>query len=88
MAVAGPPETAAEFTLTEGERRHPLWLRLSAYFELRLRDARGKNDGPLNELETAALRGQIKLLKGLIALGHDSPSDGYGIGTREVASRF
>ena len=88
MALAGPPETAAEFTLTDGERRHPLWGRLSAYLELRLRDLRGRNDGPLNELETATLRGQINCLKGLSALGDDPPSDGYGIGTREIASRF
>lgn len=78
----------SDFALTDGERHHPLWTRLSAHLTERLRELRGRNDGPLNELETATLRGQINCLKGLIALGHDSPSDGYGIGTREVASRF
>ena len=78
----------SDFALTDGERHHPLWTRLSAHLTERLRELRGRNDGPLNELETATLRGQINCLKGLIALGDDPPSDGYGIGTREVASRF
>lgn len=78
----------SDFALTDGERHHPLWTRLSAHLTERLRELRGRNDGPLNELETATLRGQINCLKGLIALGDDPPIDGYGIGTREVASRF
>ena len=78
----------SDFALTDGERHHPLWTRLSAHLTERLRDLRGRNDGPLNELETATLRGQINCLKGIIALGDDPPTDGYGIGTREVASRF
>ena len=78
----------SDFALTDGERHHPLWTRHSAHLTERLRELRGRNDGPLNELETATLRGQINCLKGLIALGDDPPIDGYGIGTREVASRF
>ena len=78
----------SDFALTDGERHHPFWTRLSAHLTERLRELRGRNDGPLNELETATLRGQINCLKGLIALGDDPPIDGYGIGTREVASRF
>ena len=78
----------SDFALTDGERHHPLWTRLSAHLTERLRELRGRNDGPLNELETATLRGQINCLKGIIALGDDPPTDGYGIGTREVASRF
>lgn len=42
----------------------------------KLREARGRNDGPLSEMETAMLRGQIKTLKGLIELGDDPPNDG------------
>ena len=78
----------SDFALTDGERHHPLWTRLSAHLTERLRELRGRNDGPLNEIETATLRGQINCLKGIIALGDDPPIDGYGIGTREVASRF
>ena len=78
----------SDFALTDGERHHPLWTRLSAHLTERLRELRGRNDGPLNELETATLRGQINCLKGIIALGDDPPTDGYGIGTREIASRF
>lgn len=62
-----------EFALTEGERHHQLWQRLSAHFEARLRELRGKNDGPLNEIETATLRGQINLLKAIIRLGDEPP---------------
>lgn len=65
--------SANEFILTDGERRHPLWLRLKAHFEEKMLEARGKNDGPLSEADTATLRGQIKCLKGLIALGDEMP---------------
>lgn len=64
------------FTLSDGERVHPLWIRLKAHLEDRLRIARGRNDGPLHEIETASYRGQIKLLKALIGLGDDPPPTG------------
>ena len=78
----------SDFALTDGERHHPLWTRLSAHLTERLRELRGRNDGPLNEIETATLRGQINTLKGIIALGDGPPSDGYSAGPRGIASRF
>jgi hypothetical protein len=50
-----------------------LWLRLSAHLEDRLAACRVKNDRDMPEEETAALRGEIKTLKGLIALGAERP---------------
>lgn len=65
------------FELTEGEKSHPLWRRLRAHMEDRLAGHRVRNDdGSMTETQTAALRGQIKCLKGLIALGDDRPLTG------------
>ena len=65
------------FDLTEGEKAHPLWRRLKAHLAAKLDGCRARNDDPaLTESETAALRGQIKTLKGLIALGDDRPLTG------------
>lgn len=65
--------TDAPFILTEGEKSSPLWMRLKEHLETKLREARGKNDGPQSETETATLRGQIRTLRGLIALDEESP---------------
>ena len=63
-----------QFMLSDGERHHPLWLRLSAHLKQKLEIARAQNDNPkLPESETAALRGQISTLKSLIALGDTPP---------------
>ncbi len=67
-------DPAAPFTLTDGERTHPLWLRLTAHLTDKLNTARIKNDDAgLTELETASLRGQIKCLRALIGLGTSRP---------------
>ena len=64
------------FELTDGERHHPFWMRLVAHLGEELRQLRGRNDGPLTEIETATLRGRIQCLKSLIALGDVPPHDG------------
>jgi len=62
------------FVLEDGERRHPLWARLKAHLTERLAQCRIRNDrATLTEQETAALRGEIKALKGIIALGDEPP---------------
>lgn len=61
------------FELTDGERHHPLWTRLSAHLSEKLAQLRVKNDGALTEQETATLRGEINCLKRVIALGHEPP---------------
>ena len=61
------------FALTEADKFSPLWLRLSHFLADTLDDARKRNDSSLTETETAFLRGQIRLLKRLLALEHDRP---------------
>ena len=66
-----PPET---FSLTETDKATHLWLRLTQHFEKRLADARVRNDNPeLGEFQTATLRGEIRVLKGILQLGADRP---------------
>lgn len=61
-------EPVTPFELSQGERSHPLWTRLKRQFEDMLAARRKKNDGPLNQFDTAALRGEIKILRALIDL--------------------
>jgi hypothetical protein len=63
-----------EFQLTEGERSHPLWMRLKSHLQDRLAAARLQNDHLSNgEPDTAAQRGKIACLKSIIGLGDDRP---------------
>jgi hypothetical protein len=62
-----------DFDLSEHDKAQGLWLRLRAHLEDRLAAARVRNDGALSESETAMLRGEIKTLKRIIALGDDRP---------------
>ena len=62
------------FTLTPHDKASGLWLRLKAHFEDRLAAARTRNDGlGLSDTDTAALRGEIRTLKGLLSLDVDRP---------------
>lgn len=72
-AVNKDPEI---FELTDGERIHPLWARLTDHFETQLQMLRQKNDNPQSEMETATLRGRIAALKAVLALGDDQPPTG------------
>lgn len=64
-----------DFRLTESDKASALWLRLREHFEQRLTGARLRNDDPtLDPAATAALRGEIKVLKLLTRLDADRPS--------------
>lgn len=54
------------------EAQSALWLKLKGYMNEQLDLARRKNDGNLDQFETARLRGRIAALKELIAL-EESP---------------
>ncbi len=54
--------------LTAGDRQSALWRKLRKHLEQRLQDLRKKNDGNLSELATAALRGEIRAIKRMLAL--------------------
>ena len=63
------------FTLSEGERHSPLWMKLAEYFQEKIDIAHGKLEGEITEQQTAQWRGHIRCLKALIALGEESPQD-------------
>lgn len=62
-----------QFQLSDGERVHPLWLKLVTRFEQMLEKRRKENDNEHPEIETAAIRGEINLLKTIIAYGRERP---------------
>lgn len=63
------------FELSDGEKMHPLWVRLKAHFEAQLQTLRARNDsGAMSEIETATLRGHIRFCKAAIRLGDSRPS--------------
>lgn len=62
------------FELTEGEKASALWLRLKGHLTEMLATARLQNDNEtLTEQQTATVRGRIKCLKALLALGDTRP---------------
>ena len=65
--------TAMNIQLTESERRSSAWTCIEAKLKERLASLRIRNDGPLDSTETADLRGAIKEVKALIALGAEPP---------------
>jgi hypothetical protein len=66
-----PPE---QFRLDSTEQNNPIWLRLKAHLEEKLKEKRGKNDDlALDPIKTAAMRGHIECLKGLLSLGDVPP---------------
>lgn len=65
-----------DFDLSDADKVQSLWLRLKDHFLDRLDDLRKRNDAPRSEQDTAELRGQIRCLKQIIALGDDRPVTG------------
>lgn len=55
--------------LSQADRQSPAWRRLTRHMEARIQQLRVKNDASLDPMETAAVRGQIKELKYLLAWG-------------------
>lgn len=63
-------------TLTHMERESALWKKIEAHLNERIEVCRRKNDGDLNEIETAKLRGALSAFKQMLALGADLPPMG------------
>lgn len=61
------------FILTPAEVANPVWIKLERYLRRRLEVARERNDTPMDAELTAMVRGEIKALKGLLALGRPLP---------------
>ena len=54
--------------LTHEEKTSPLWHKLKEHYESRLARLREENDGPLDDVETAKLRGKIAEVRSLLKL--------------------
>lgn len=57
------------------EKNHALWLRVEEILKYRLEMYRKQNDAPLDERQTARLRGRIAELKDLLGLGNEPFED-------------
>jgi hypothetical protein len=60
--------------LTYEEKHSALWLKLKEHMTGRMDVLRKKNDGDFDAVATAAIRGQIRELKNLVALDQDLPT--------------
>lgn len=56
------------FKLSDTDAHSEAWLRIKEHLEQRLKAYRSQNDGDLDEIKTAKLRGRINELKYLLAL--------------------
>jgi hypothetical protein len=63
-------------TLNEIDRHSALWQKIDKEITERLDVLRQRNDGDLNEVETATLRGTIKAFKEIQQWGRPDPDIG------------
>lgn len=70
------PEDDVPFALTAADKASACWARLKDELAKRLHNARCRNDGDLNEIQTANLRGRIKELESIIAFEKEPPTLG------------
>ena len=49
--------------LTESEKSHFVWQKIEKHLQNRVNILRAKNDGPLDVMQTATIRGQIAEVK-------------------------
>lgn len=61
------------FYLSQMDKASPTWVRLLGYLNAELAAKRAKLEGEMPEAKTNALRAQIGVLKGLIALDTKAP---------------
>jgi hypothetical protein len=61
------------FRLNQNDRGSATWSRLLAHLRDELIAMRAKNDSPLDEHQTATLRGKIAMLKQIIELDKIEP---------------
>lgn len=57
------------------EQDSPTWLAIHEWASERLEQLRKRNDGPLDVVATAHLRGQVAILKQLLALPTAAPTE-------------
>lgn len=56
------------------DRQSPTWRKLKTHFEQRLHELRAKNDNDLDAIATARVRGAIREVTYLLALGDQDPA--------------
>lgn len=56
--------------LTPPDRQSETWNKIKTHLTARLQTLREKNDGPLDPIQTAQLRGEIGECKKLLAFGN------------------
>jgi hypothetical protein len=80
----GLPVAPEPHKLSQYDTDSAVWLRMKKFLEEKLTELRVSNDEHRSELETAAIRGKIKLTKEFLALGEpsvrDDPSGPSGLG--------
>lgn len=59
------------FRLEQSDKVSPTWMKLRQHFEEELATLRKMNDGKLDEVATARLRGRIREVKYVLSLGED-----------------
>ena len=59
--------------LTVQEKNSSTWVKIEAFLTERIATAQIQNEGPLDPLKTADLRGRIAALRALKSLGDDEP---------------
>lgn len=60
-------------TLDPRDKYDPVFKKLMQHFTERLATLRAQNDGALDPIETANMRGRIAEVKGFLALAQDRP---------------
>lgn len=64
----------ADPVLDNNDLQSIAWIKLQKYFEARLQELRARNDGNLDAIQTASLRGEIRNLKSSLALATRDPA--------------
>lgn len=59
--------------IEQNDRQSAVWLKLKQHLEAELQRLRAKNDGNLDERNTAILRGRIGQVKAILSLEKDAP---------------
>lgn len=66
-------QTDKRMKLAPLERESAVWKRIEAHLKERLEVKREKNDAPLGQTETDNLRGEIRMIKEILAWAVDDP---------------
>lgn len=68
-------DESADLVLTKADLSSPTWIKLAKHMEACQQRLRAKNDSAnLDALATALIRGELRGLKNLLALGQPNPA--------------